>query len=206
MRRCDSSKDESPKPVLRLMLAKNDAPHSPMIFNSVTWVCSCMQGKRAQNKAALQLEAINIWRLLHSSPESNARKGDYSVRLPYLVRLATKKAGEQDTRSNKFFGNLLKFEENHSVEISPGLYSCKIYVKLSNHTWRLSLSECAFIEGRGPCAVTVYLSDFACMGPIPPSPSIFREFGYAVRAWALSYLNSDSAQKQSILDASRASP
>jgi hypothetical protein len=197
---------EDSKPGLRLMISKEAAPHSPLIFNSMMWVCSCMHGRNFENKSTLRLEAINIWRLLHSSSESRVKKGEYAARLPYLLRMITRKVGEPNVCSGKLSGNVLSFEENKNLHVLPGLYGCQICVKLSNPTWRLSPSECAFIEGRGSCAVTVFLCNFSFVGPIPTTPSTILEVTAAIKLWALSIIHPDVAQIQSMVDASRASP
>ena len=119
-----------------------------------------MCGKDSVNQEGLSIEAINIWRLLHESVESDVKKGWYSVRLPHLVRLTNQK--------NNKLPNVLQFHKTGVLDDISGLYSCKIYLKLNNTSWRLSPCDCSFIEGRGPCAVTMYLYDFRRVGPIPP--------------------------------------
>ena len=151
---------DASEPGIRLMIARNESPHSPLVFNSLQWICSCMSGKENIDQAGIRLEAINIWRLLHESAESQVRRGWYSVRSPQLVRLANQK--------NNKLQNVLQFQKTGVLDDVTGLYSCKIYLKLNNTSWRLSPCDCSFIEGRGPCAVTMYLYDFCRVGPIPP--------------------------------------
>ena len=141
------------------MVVKNESPHSPLMFNSLQWICACMCGKEGVDHTGIRLEAINIWRLLHESVESEVRKGWYSVRLPHLVRLTNQK--------NNKLPNVLQFHKIGVLDDISGIYSCRIYLKLNNSSWRLSPCDCSFIEGRGPCAVTMYLHDFRRVGPIP---------------------------------------
>ena len=128
-----------------------------------------MCGREHHTEEEIRLDAINIWRLLHESVESQVRRGWYSVKLPHLVRLANHKNAKSP--------NVLQFSKIGALDDVAGLYSCKIYLKLNNSTWRLSPFDCSFIEGRGSCAVTMYLYDFCCVGPIPPPVSMLSSVG-----------------------------
>ena len=164
----DNKKDTSvSNPGIRLLVVRTESPLSPMLYHSIQWICSCMCGKSELDKAGLRIEAINLWRLLHESVDSQVRNGWYSVKMPYLVRLAHKKTVERERLSN-----VLQFQRSGQLEDVAGVYTCRIYLKLSNPSWRLSPCDCSFIEGRGVCAVTIYLYDFCLIGPLPCHASI----------------------------------
>ena len=157
-----------------------------------------MQGRFSEDQDVVTRETVDLWRRLSDSPDSRPQKGQYSVCMPYMVRMSSRGSDGRDSDGRMIPNHVLEFPGDGVACVKTGLYTCKLWVELTNSSWRISPWNCSFIEGKGSCAVTVYLHDFIYVGPIPSGNNFMLDMGMLVsmKDWMCSKLGYKSSEQR----------
>ena len=160
----------------RLHLTRNESTSSDEFWTMMKWVCMCMHRPGSDDASCVRTrELCSLVMSLQQSPESQPKRGKYTMMMPSMVRMAMYDDNDKDLDGQPIPDLVLRFKRTSGVSMRMGLYTCRLRLELSNASWRLGFSD--FIEGRGPCTVSAYLFDCRFIQPLPRAVGFMDSYG-----------------------------